>query len=102
VSISEQLPGRQKRRSLILLDWLWNELGYHLSVVADYKGAKEHYERALEIDEKVLGPDHPNVAMHIGNLGRVLRDQGDLDEARENFERTLCISKNFLMRAKLT
>ncbi|HII07709.1 MAG TPA: tetratricopeptide repeat protein, partial [Methanotrichaceae archaeon] len=40
-------------------------------------------------------PDHPNVAMYVGILGRVLRDQGDRDGAKENFERTLHIFQKF-------
>jgi hypothetical protein len=35
-------------------------------------------ERALVISEATLGPDHPDVAIRRGNLGRVLQD---LEEA---------------------
>ena len=42
--------------------WLLNELGYHLRMVADFVGARAAYERALAINERVLGADHPNVA----------------------------------------
>ncbi len=46
-------------------------------------------ERALKIDQKVYGPDHPNVATDINKLGGVLRDLGDLRGARRCFERAL-------------
>jgi len=70
---------------------LWNSLGYYLSVVADYAGARAVFERALAIDERAFGPDHPNVARDINNLGHVLQDLGDLAGARAAFERALAI-----------
>ncbi len=36
-------------------------------------GAKAAFERALEIDERTLGPNHPNVAIRVNNLGSVLK-----------------------------
>jgi len=47
---------------------LWNSLGYHISDLADYAGAKAAYERALKIFEKFLPPDHPNIRIVKGNL----------------------------------
>jgi tetratricopeptide (TPR) repeat protein len=47
---------------------LWNSLGYHISDLADYAGAKAAYERALKIFEKFLPPDHPNIKIVRGNL----------------------------------
>jgi len=73
--------------------WLWNDLGYHLKNIADYDGAKKSYERALQIDEKVYGPDHPNVAIRVNNLGGVLEDLGDLAGAKNCFERALTIDE---------
>ncbi len=72
---------------------LWNSLGYHLQAVADYRGARECFARALRIDEAAFGPDHPNVARDVNNLGRVLQDLGDLAGARECFARALRIDK---------
>jgi tetratricopeptide (TPR) repeat protein len=72
---------------------LWNNLGYHLWMVADYAGAKAAYEWALRIDEAVYGPDHPDVAIDVNNLGLVLKAQGDLARAREAYERALCIDE---------
>jgi hypothetical protein len=37
---------------------LCNELGYHLRMIGDYPGARPYYERALAINEKVLGLEH--------------------------------------------
>ena len=42
------------------------------------------------------GPDHPNIARDVNNLGLVLQNLGDLTGAREAFERALGISEKFL------
>jgi hypothetical protein len=34
-----------------------------------YADAEPLYQRALAIREKALGPDHPNTALVVGNLG---------------------------------
>ena len=41
---------------------LLNGLGFDLRIVADLAGAKAAVQRALDIDERTYGPDHPNVA----------------------------------------
>jgi serine/threonine protein kinase/Tfp pilus assembly protein PilF len=43
--------------------------------------AKQTYERALEIDRRVLGDDHPRVAMRLNNLAVVAQSVGDLKHA---------------------
>jgi tetratricopeptide (TPR) repeat protein len=43
--------------------------------------AKQTYERALEVDRRVLGDDHPRVAMHLQNLAFVMQNLGDLKKA---------------------
>ena len=46
-------------------------------------------ERALSIDERVYGPDHPRVAAVVNKLGKLLRELGDLTRARAAYERAL-------------
>jgi len=70
---------------------LWNNLGYHYKMVAEYPGAVSAYERALAIDERHFGSDHPNVAIRVNNLGLVLKDLSDLAGARHHYERALAI-----------
>ena len=53
-------------------------------------------ERALKIDEKAFGPDHPNVAIRVNNLGSVLQALGDLPGAKAAFERALKILQKLL------
>ena len=40
--------------------------------------AKESYERALEIDKRELGDDHPRLAIDLSNLAIVAQNMGDL------------------------
>ncbi len=72
---------------------LWNSLGYHLNDVADYRGARAALERALAIDEVAFGPEHPNVAIRVNNLGGVLYALGNLAGARAAYERALAIDE---------
>ena len=40
--------------------------------------AEQTYNRALDVDRRVLGEDHPRVAMHLHNLAVVAQNMGDL------------------------
>jgi len=71
---------------------LLNQAGLYLKGRAEFDEAKSAYERALEIDEKVYGPDHPEVATMVNNLGGVLRALGDLAGAKKSYERALEIA----------
>lgn len=47
---------------------IFNNLGYHLGMIADFNGAKAAFERALRIFEKSLGHDHHDTAVVRRNL----------------------------------
>ena len=49
--------------------------------------------RALAIDEKSFGPDHPNVATALNNLGRLLQATNRLAEAEPLMRRALAIDE---------
>ena len=66
---------------------------YRQSALASYAEARPLYERALAINERVLGPEHPGTAMSLNNLASLLRNQGELASARSLFERALMISE---------
>jgi tetratricopeptide (TPR) repeat protein len=68
-------------------------LGYHLNMMAAFDDARAAYERSLEIDQSRLGPNHPDIALRVNNLGNVLKDLGDLAGARTAFERALAIGE---------
>ncbi len=75
---------------------LWNQLGAHRLDLADYPGAWAAYERALALDEKIHGDQHPNVAESLNNLGGVLRHLGDLSGAQVVYQRALSIDERVL------
>ncbi|CAN0225903.1 unnamed protein product [Scytosiphon promiscuus] len=45
--------------------------------------------RSLEIHEKMLGPDHPEVATDLSNLAEVLQDNGEIEHAEPLHRRAL-------------
>jgi eukaryotic-like serine/threonine-protein kinase len=47
--------------------------------------AKQTDERALEIDRRVLGDDHPRIGMHLNDLAIVAQNMGDLKLAESLF-----------------
>ena len=47
--------------------------------------AKQTYERALDVDRRVLGDDHPRVASRLNNLAIVAQNMGDLKLAETLF-----------------
>jgi Tetratricopeptide repeat len=49
--------------------------------------------RALAINEKVLGPEHPWTAINVHNLGRLLSVQGDFAGAQLLQERALALNE---------
>jgi len=47
--------------------------------------AKQTYERALQIDRRILGDDHPRIAMRLNNLADIAQSTGDLKLAETLF-----------------
>jgi tetratricopeptide (TPR) repeat protein len=50
----------------------------------------------LAIREKVLGPEHPDVAQSLNNLGELYRIQGRYAEAEPLLKRALAIRERVL------
>jgi len=53
--------------------------------------AKECFDRALAINLKKLGSNHVHVAVTYNNLANVHADLGDLELAKEYYDRALAI-----------
>ena len=53
-------------------------------------------QRALAIDEAVYGPEHPDVALTLTNLGIVQQQLGELEAARECALRAVAIFERSL------
>ena len=52
----------------------------------------EYYQKALEIDIKVSGQDHLDVAASYNNIGNVYDRQGKYEEALEYYQKDLDIT----------
>ncbi|MCP4362163.1 MAG: tetratricopeptide repeat protein [Chloroflexi bacterium] len=73
------------------LAFLCNWIGFYLQFLADYVGARPYYERALTIREKALGPDHPDTARSLNNLGTLAYYEGNKHEAARLMQQALTI-----------
>ena len=60
-----------------------------LTKAQHYARAAPHFEHALTLREKVVGTDHPEVALVLSNLGACYRAMGENKKARAAFERSL-------------
>jgi tetratricopeptide (TPR) repeat protein len=66
-------------------------LAYEYDEVGRYGEARAAGERSLEIKTAKLGPDHPDIALTLNNLGNVAADEGNPEAARKYYERALAI-----------
>ena len=66
-------------------------IGFLLQAMGDLPAARPYYERALAVRERVLGPEHPDTAAGLNNLGALLVELGRVDEGRPFLERALAI-----------
>jgi tetratricopeptide (TPR) repeat protein len=67
-----------------------------LYAAGQYRNAIPLAERALEIQEKALGPDHPDVATALNNLASLYRYDGQLALAESHYRRALDIDERAL------
>lgn len=74
---------------------LLSQTALYLHARADFFGARALAEHVLKIDEAYHGPDHPSVAVRLNNLGRLLKDLGEMAEARKCYERATMINEKF-------
>jgi tetratricopeptide (TPR) repeat protein len=73
-----------------------NNLGVVLTRAANYSEAELLLKRALEVDEKELGREHPDIAAHLGNLAELYRLQERYGEAEALSRRALDIDEKAL------
>ena len=69
--------------------WIANSVATPLYHLARYTEAEPLMRRALEIDEKSYGPDHPDVARDLNNLAGLMQASDRLTEAEPLFRRAL-------------
>jgi|AGTN01.2.fsa_nt_gi Tetratricopeptide repeat. len=58
--------------------------------------AANYCKRVLKIYEKVLGPDHADVACFAGNLAMIYHGRKEYDKAESYYKRALDIKRKFL------
>ena len=75
---------------------LLSQAGYYLHERAQYAQATPLLQRALAIYEKVLRPDHPNVATSLNNLAELYHSQGQYADAAPLYRRALAIREKVL------
>jgi tetratricopeptide (TPR) repeat protein len=73
-----------------------NQLGKFLYARAAYAQAESFYEQALAIQEKALGPNHPDVGASLSNMASLYCAQGRYDEAEPLYEQALAIQEKAL------
>ena len=73
-----------------------NNLGALQYAKGNATKAEQLYRRALAIKEKVLGRDHPDVAMTLNNLAVLYKSQGRFTEAEPLYRRSLSIFQKVL------
>lgn len=74
----------------------WYNKGVLLGSLGRYSEALPLLKRALGIDERALGPDHPDVAAILSSLASVYYKQGNYDEALLLLKRALEIDERAL------
>jgi CHAT domain-containing protein/tetratricopeptide (TPR) repeat protein len=69
-----------------------------LSHASQYREAGELTKRLLTLTERRFGPNHPNVATTLNNLGEFLRFQGRYAEAEPYYDRALAMAEKAMPR----
>ncbi|WP_437917252.1 tetratricopeptide repeat protein [Sorangium sp. So ce302] len=96
IEFSQRALGRASDTDPLMHAALLNNIGGALQEQGDYAGAIEHFRRALVIDKKALGMEHPSTARDLNNIGLALAEQGNNAAAIEHYRRALTIDEKVL------
>jgi tetratricopeptide (TPR) repeat protein len=88
IRFDEMRPAGEKDRALQEARKLYAE-SYRLRRAGKYDEALAPGKRALEIQEERLGPEHPEVAIALNNLGEIHRLKADYATAESFHQRAL-------------
>jgi tetratricopeptide (TPR) repeat protein len=75
---------------------LLQQTGWYLTERARYSEAEPLLERAYQMREQQLGPEHLDTATSLNNLARLYRMQGKYEQAEPLYERALTIRERQL------
>jgi tetratricopeptide (TPR) repeat protein len=86
----ELLAGEEEQS---LTAHILNNLGVVHIYLARYPQAETNLRRALDIQERLLGPTHPGLAEYLNDLAGVYHNQGKLTEAEPLYQQALAIQE---------
>ena len=69
----------------------YNNLADLCFSLGDFRKAIEYNEKALEINERIFGPEHPQVALSHNNLGTTYGNLGEHQKGLEHLQKALDI-----------
>ena len=75
---------------------LLDRVGFYLQERAQYDLTEPLYKQALDIREKVLGAEHPDIAHSLNHLAELYRIQGKYDQAEPLYQKALSICEQTL------
>ncbi|MEN8221077.1 MAG: tetratricopeptide repeat protein [Pseudomonadota bacterium] len=78
------------------LSYVLNELGLLFEKAGYFSAAIPLLRRALFINKKVLGKEHPSTATSLNNLAFLYKTKGDYDSAEPHYKRALAIREKVL------
>jgi tetratricopeptide (TPR) repeat protein len=84
-SIHKTQAGRNSRPYIIDLTLI----GLNESKLGDLTRARRILQEALDLAQKILGPEHPGTLSAKSNLATILEAQGELLQAQESYEEVL-------------
>ena len=73
-----------------------NNYGYFLKLIGRYEDATQIYERCLQLQKEVSGPEHADTAVLLINYATLVQEKGDPDSALELLKRSLEICEKTL------
>jgi tetratricopeptide (TPR) repeat protein/tRNA A-37 threonylcarbamoyl transferase component Bud32 len=85
---SKSIEGAFADQPLIEAD-LRDTIGNAYRNLAKHADAERHLRAALELRERVLGPDHPDTLSSVNNLAGLHMDKGDYSAAEPLYQRAL-------------
>jgi tetratricopeptide (TPR) repeat protein len=75
---------------------IYHQLGWIKDDQGEYAEATRFYEKSIEIDEKTLPPNHPDLAASYSNIGGVYIKMGEYSKALSFHEKALEIYEKIL------
>jgi tetratricopeptide (TPR) repeat protein len=84
---------KKSSASVNLYSTVWYNLGLIHDKLGSYDKAICAFEMSLELRQTMLGPDHPDIACLLYNIGVLHMEQRHLDEASETFCKALRIRR---------